>query len=803
MYRRVFSDQATETAFLLGGIGTGNISIGSRGQFKDAELFNKPGKGNVLPYFFFTIYIKDAKGKVVTRVLESELKPPFTRTHGYWTKEAAGLPRLKSAQLWANYPYVHVEFEDPELPVKVALEAYPPFIPLNLKDSSLPCFSIRYKVINHGNEPVEVTVTGNLPNVAGAAHFEKERWESIRYAAPGISEFRTDSEQRFSGLWYYTELPDSHHHKGSLCLVTGERQVTYTRKWLNRGNWDGLEQFWRDLSEDGRLEPEPEYSAKQLPPEREEYIGSLGLYKTIEPHAEEAFEFVMAWHYPNRSKGWGSDWPVTNEDGTPAVVRNHYAKSFADAWEVASYFYKERQRLALYSSAFAEALYGSTLPGESIDAIASNITVLRSPTCFVLEDGTFLTWEGCFASEGCCEGSCTHVWNYAQTAAFLYPELEHSLRRTELLLETDEEGRMAFRTHQVFGLPKWDYHPAADGQLGVIIRLYRDWKLSGDSGLLAGLWPKAVQALEFAFKYWDSDGDFVLDSEQHNTYDIEFYGPNSLVNSLFFTALKAASEMARSMGDQQLAERYEQAFAQGSRRMDEWLWNGEGYVQSIANADDYLYQYGEGCLSDQVFGQMLAHLTGLGYILPEEHVKKAIHAVYRHNFKADMSTHLNVQRSYALPGERGLVLCSWPQGGRPRQPFIYSDEVWTGVEYQAASHLIEEGYVEEGIEIVRAIRDRYDGRHRNPFDETETGSHYVRSMASWMLLTSLSGYRYDLGNGWIGFDPKVNQADFSCFFSHSKGWGIYRQKLNAEGELVRNLETLYGTSEGIEVRGGA
>ena len=435
-----------------------------------------------------------------------------------------------------------------------------------------------------------------------------------------------------------------------------------------------------------------------------------------------------------------------------------------------------------------------------IDALASNITVIRSPTCFRLPDGTFASWEGCHDSSGCCEGSCTHVWNYTQTLAFLFPELERTMRRVEFNVETDADGSMAFRARRILGLPKWEMLPATDGQLGAVVRLYRDWKLCGDSDFLRSIWKNAARALDFAFTHWDSDGDAVLDSEQHNTYDIEFYGPNSLTGSIFYAALKAGAEMASAMGDEERSARYSRALDAGSRLMDSLLWNGEYYMQNLPDVNAFRYQYGQGCLSDQLLGQCLAHVAGLGYVLPSEHVRSAMKAVYQHNFVKDLRGRANVQRTYVLDGESGLLLCTWPRGGRPRLPFVYCDEVWTGIEYQVATHLIYEGFIEEGLRIVEAVRERHDGVRRNPWNEVECGHHYVRSLASWGLLPALSGFRYDMVRKRISFSPVISAGDFSCFFSTASAWGVYHQDINCEtGKRTWNIEVMYGSLAGVTI----
>jgi uncharacterized protein (DUF608 family) len=393
------------------------------------------------------------------------------------------------------------------------------------------------------------------------------------------------------------------------------------------------------------------------------------------------------------------------------------------------------------------------------------------------------------------------VWNYAQTAAFLFPELEQTMRYVEFGIETGEDGNMAFRTWQKLGHQKWQYLPAADGQMGTIIRLYRDWKFSGNDKLIHDLWENAKKALDFAEHYWDSDGDFVLDSRQHNTYDIEFYGPNSMINSVYFAALKAGSEIEAYLGNRTEAARYKAMYEAGGRKMDEMLWNGNQYVQNLEDINKYRYQYGTGCLSDQVFGQMLAHVSGLGYILPQEHVRAAIASIYRNNFRTDFSDFHNVLRTYVLNDEKGLVLCSWPNGGRPRLPFIYADEVWTGIEYQVAAHLIYEGLLEEGLTIVKAVRERHDGVKRNPWNEVECGHHYARSMASWALLTSLSGYRFDMTKGTVGFKPRIHTDDFCCFFSTATAWGTFTQTINpATGEAKQTIEVLYGDASSVRLK---
>jgi hypothetical protein len=237
--------------------------------------------------------------------------------------------------------------------------------------------------------------------------------------------------------------------------------------------------------------------------------------------------------------------------------------------------------------------------------------------------------------------------------------------------------------------------------------------------------------------------------------------------------------------------------------MDRKLWNGEYYIQAIDDPDEYRYQYGEGCLSDQLFGQTLAHLCGLGYVLPEAHVKRAILAVFEHNFRTSFEAHHNTQRTYVLNGESGLLMCSWPHGGRPRLPFPYSDEVWTGVEYHVATHLIYEGYVREGLTIVKALRDRHDGIRRSPWNEVECGHHYARSLASCGVLTALSGFSCDMVEGTVSFRPALDLDTFTCFFSTGTAWGTYTREKKADGSYSERIDVLYGDASGVKLIEGS
>jgi non-lysosomal glucosylceramidase len=800
--QKIYKGDAKEAGFLLGGIGTGNISVGARGELKSWQIFNEPGQFNYMPYTFFAIRAETEGEEPVARVLESQIEPPYAKSQGFLRGELAGLPRFAKSSMLVRYPFVQIDFEDEEIPLIVSMEAYTPFIPLNADDSGIPGAYITYKVRNPLQKPVKVSVAGTLDNPVG---FEKyDNFSLVKRAGKCKNEYRNESGLK--GIFFYGEdIPENHIANGSMSLITANEYVTPKPVWF-QGEWtDGAEDFWEDFAADGRLE---ETSEKELigckwAESGTDYrflhftdsIGSLCIEETLKAEEEKEFTFILTWYFPNRVRAWGDldQHKKAVAEGRYDIIRNYYAQSYADAWSVGEYLHRESKRLYLQSRKFTDAFYGTTLPGYVLEAVADNITVLRSPTCFRIENGDFLGWEGVENELGCGAGNCTHVWNYAQTVAYLFPELEQTMRKIEFVLEIQEDGYMPFRAYQPLGLPKWEMAPAADGQLGAVVRLYREWKISGNDELLNACWDGVKLTMAYVKKVWDLDGDGVLEQPQHVTYDTELYGITSMVSSIYYAALKAAAEMACYLGESDLAGEFEDTLKRGSEKMDCISYNGEYYEQIVDDVDNYRYQYGKGCLSDQLLGQFMAFTAGLDYILPEEHVKKAVGAIYKYNFVDNAKNNVHLERAYILNDEKGLTPCTWPKGGRPRFPFVYYGEVWTGIEYEVASLLLYNDMIDEGLTLVKTVRDRQDGYKRNPWSENESGYYYTRAMSSYGVLLALTGYKCDMVKGRMSFSPKINKKDFKTFWCNGKAWGIYSQKEDPEtGELKKEIRTLYG-----------
>jgi uncharacterized protein (DUF608 family) len=795
-------------AMPIGGIGTGCVSIGGWGQLRDWEIFGKPGKGNTSDMAFFTLHAR-SDGESFTKVLQGpaggpRMGPPGSLpfkdgASGHWGRaHGAGMPHCSGCTFAAHYPFADIELSDATLPLRASLTAWNPLIPLNDRDSSIPCGIFQWTIANPTRRSFDCTLFGNLTNLAG--HPE---------TGGGLNEYRDDGGIRgirFTNARHPADSPLA----GSLSLATTHRSVTWLAHWMRGGWFDALTDFWRQASA-GRLDESvpPEPSAPGRPD-----VSSLGLRFHLAPGSSRTLPIVIAWHRPVQQMYWGAPTPG---GGLPRW-KTHRATVWADAWEAAAYALVNLPRLERETRLYDETLRSTTVPGFVLESVSATSSTLKSPTCLRLPGGELWAWEGCNDRSGCCAGSCTHVWNYQQALPYLFPGLERGLRETEYANSLGPDGHMLFRMPLPLGEKgRHDSHAAADGQLGGVLKLYREWRVSGDDAWLARLWPAAKASLEYAWRSWDRDRDGVMEGLQHNTYDIEFWGPNTLCGSLYLAALRAGEEIARHLGDAASAERYRAVFEQGRAWTDAHLWNGEYYEQRVdagAGANDPYqrpaaemgagvdaagqpkYQYGGGCLADQLLGQLFAEMLELGDLYDGAHIDAAALAVFRHNWQTGFFDHANPQRIYAQDEESGLLLCTWPRGGRPAFPFPYSEEVWTGIEYTTAALLAYRGLVNEALAVVKAVRDRYDGSRRNPFDEFECGHHYARAMASWAVLLALTGFASDLPSRRLAFAPRVGSGpgrDFASFFSVGTGWGLYRQRFTGGGAARYEIEVRYGS----------
>jgi uncharacterized protein (DUF608 family) len=819
--RRYGADALARIALPVGGIGTGTLSLGGRGDLRDWEIVNRPAKGFAPRPAFLALRTQTAAGRVEARALEGPIDAAQYEGSSGATAANHGLPRFRGCAFEAAYPFGQVRLTDPEVPLAVRLQAFNPLVPGDAETSGIPVAVLRVVLVNPADEPVQAAVCFALRNFIG---------EDGTCGGPrrNANAYREGSALR--GLLLRSDgVEPTAEQWGTIALGTTApaAQVSHRTGWAELTWGSALLDFWDDFTADGALD-ERDAGGVDAP------VASLAARAEVPPRSGAAVTFLLAWHFPNRQSWTPEGRPHRAAAGGgafeagPPTIGNYYATRSADAWDVA-----ERTAAALpgpdgleaRTLRFVQAFLGADLPEVVKEAALFNVSTLRTQTCFRTPDGHFYGWEGIHDRHGSCYGNCTHVWNYEQATAFLFGDLARDMRRLEFLHATGDDGHMAFRLPLPLGHPgateqRRQNIAAADGQMGCLMKLYRDWQLSGDDGFLRELWPRARRALEFCWVPggWDADRDGVMEGCQHNTMDVEYFGPNPQMAGWYLGALRACEEMARYLGEGDFAAGCRELFERGRRQVDERLFNGEYYEQHIVppgseaqiapglrrpdmgarNLAAPELQLGAGCLVDQLVGQLMAHVCGLGYLLDPEHVRTTLRSIESHNRRRDFSGHFNPMRSYVVGDESALLMASYPRGRRPKLPFPYFAEVMTGFEYAAGVHMLYEGQVDEGLAVIRAVRARYDGRKRSPFDEAECGHHYARAMASWAAVLALTGFHYSGVTQTLTIAAAgVQDAPVTWFWSNGGAWGTVTQQAAGrdrknEARPVR-LRVLHGT----------
>ncbi len=788
-------ERLNRIAFPMGGIGAGMICLEGNGCISHVSVRHQPDVFNE-PFMFGALAIRGMPDGA--RVLEGPVQgrkifgAPYTG-NGI-ARSNYGFPRFDEAEFRASFPFGAVTLRDEEIPVGVRITGWSPFIPVNEDNSSLPLAALEYRFENQTDSALELVFSYHAENFMRMRGVNQ--W-GITYENEGHRIGKVDNGFILSQSCF----PDRPHYKGDFAITTLEK-ATVDHRWFRGGWYDARTLLWEDIQ-------------KAVPVEDTAASGSLNasLYVplTLEAGESRTIHLLMAWYVPHSGQRHGLG-PAEGEPAcnpatgccspeyTAQFYEPWYSTRFEDITQVHSYWHDHYRELREETESFTRTFFASDLPPEVLEAVSANLSILKSPTVLRQKDGSLWAYEGCFdEGTGCCHGSCTHVWNYAQAIPHLFPQLERTLRETEFTVSQDERGHQTFRSALPIQTVGHGWHAAADGQLGGIMKAYREWRISGDTEWLRGIWPEVRQSYRYCSSTWDPEGKGILEEPHHNTYDIEFWGPDGMCTSIYLGATLAMIRMADAMGED--PQEYSQLLEKGRRYMENDLFNGEYYIQKTQwtglqtpSPEEHLtaswninyspealellqkegpkYQYGTGCLSDGVIGAWLDAVCGLPGFLDSEQVKSHLKAVHRYNLKTDLSDHINPQRpGFAMGEEGGLLLCSWPNGGMPALPFVYSNEVWTGIEYQVASHLMMHGEVEKGLEIVREARRRYDGTIRNPFNEYECGHWYARAMSSYALMQGLTGLFYDAVERTLIIDSKIGE-DFQCFLSTATGYGL-------------------------------
>lgn len=786
MKRTVYTGKHTrEISFPLGGIGTGSIGLSGYGGLVDWDIFNAPDKGSIRGFTHFAVKAERDGSLLDARVLNSDITKDLGGTigknfgYGLNKMTMAGFPHFKSCVFTGEYPIAKLLFSDKAFPGKASLTAFNPFIPLNDADSGIPAAFFEIELKNTTDSEIDYSVAATLesPWSATACEYILKDARSYMYQyQPGC-----DKES-----FEYGDM--------TLATDAGQEEISYQQSWFRGTWWDHIETYWRNFTECKRFT-----DRKYSEPVKNER-GTLCVHKTVKPGESVRVRYIISWNIPNRRNTWDK-YTEKNDAGEDVEkpMRNYYSYLFEDSLASAEYSLKNWKYLYRETKKYRDELFSSTLPEEVKDAVSATASVLKTETSIRIgERGDFYGWEGLNQNSGSCEGSCTHVWNYAYTMPFLFPKVERNLRTNDYLYNQHENGQMEFRTRIPFGRGYRGFRACADGQLGGVMKVYRDWKISGDTEWLRSIWDMVKKSVSYAWDKtnedrWDSDCDGFLDGRAHHTLDMELFGACSWLEGFYLGALKAGAEMAHALCDTETEELYLRLFKSGREKTEALLFNGEYYCQSIDLKDKALlesfgenavsaywneeagqikYQIGQGCGIDQVLAQWHADISGLGGIFDEKHLHTALESMIKNNIKSDMRDHYNTFRLFAVNDEGGSVICDYPAGvQKPAIPIPYAQECMHGFEYAFAGLLISRGYISEGLRVVKSVRDRYNGENRNPWNEIECGSNYARSMASYALIPIISGFTFDMTAGLIGFNPKINRDNFRCLWSLDCAWG--------------------------------
>lgn len=786
-------ENLSRIAFPIGGMGAGMFCLEGAGAISHLSVRHKPDVFNS-PDCFAALAVQGRPelAKVIEGPVPDWKKFGAPGSGNGSGGATTGLPHFAQATFTTRFPFGEIRLEDPGMPVNVRLIGWSPFIPGDEDHSSLPVGALEYTFMNKGGAPVDLVFSYHSRNFL---RLDKGNNSIETYTNGFILSEKSTLERMVQ--------------RSDFAIYTDDPATVVNHCWFRGGWWDPFTMAW-NAARDGEMKAVP-------PVERDAPGASLFIPFRLAAGQSKTVRLMMCWYTPDSDLSFGRTVEKTNCDpasgccSSPSLLqldkydedfngdfyKPWYSKRFKNVREVADFWKDRYQDLRSQTTMFSDAFYASTLPAEVLEAVAANLTILKSPTVMRQYDGRMWNYEGCGDTWGCCHGSCTHVWNYAQAVPHLFPALERSLRHTEFCESQSAEGHQTFRAALPIRPQDHDFHAAADGQLGGIMKAYREWRISGDNEWMRKMYPMVKRSLDYCIETWDPRHMGIIEEPHHNTYDIEFWGPDGMHNSFYLGALHALIKMGQQLGhDMQF---YADLATKGKTFTESELYDGEYFIQKIQyeglkapspldpstktfgggyseEAKELLtkegpkYQYGQGCLSDGVLGSWIAEMCGLPDPLDRLKVHSHLRAVHKYNLKSTLVQHANPQRpSFALGDDAGLILCSWPKGGKLSLPFVYSDEVWTGIEYQVAAHLILHGEVKAGLDIVRACRNRYDGKVRNPFNEYECGHWYARAMSSYGLLQALTGVRYDAVDQTLFIDTKI--GDFTSFLATERGFG--------------------------------
>ena len=773
----------------IGGITAGQVYLGGDGQLWYWDIFNiqRINPGGPGDKFYLNPMVQDKKFEQGFAVRIKKLLPA-TITPSVKPLREGGFSDITFR---GEYPVGKVVYNDADFPISVKLDAYSPFIPTDHESSDFPAVVLEYTLTNDSGKPVAAELIGWLQNMANYQTADKTNGKHINR----IEKNENNTRLFLSSEVNEDDLPD--YGNMSLTLMG------------NEGTWatpKAPDEIAYNLPEAGPSEQvESEAVLGKV------LTGAIGKEVTLQPGESQTITFIVSWYFPHLHREESGFHHLKNKEN----LRYYYSSKFKSSAEVAEKIIEDQAYYLNTTKLWNETWYNSSLPAWFLDRTFINTSTLATTSCYRLDDltddpdneGRFYAMEGVYLGHG----TCTHVFHYEQALGRVFPGLARQLRtQIDYGLSYKKDGVIAYRG-ELSGIGRHDGRGyAVDGHAGTILRAYREHTTAPDNSYLKAHWPKIKQSIAYmiahdAEKSGKPDG--ILEGIQYNTLDRMWYGKIAWISSMYNAALRAGVAMADELKDKAFARKCQKIADMGKKRMVDELFNGEYFINILDPEHPVPPNSNIGCHIDQMLGQSWALQAGLPSVLPQKETIDALQAIFKYNFQKDIGKYLDTAkiknvRFYALPGEAGTVMCSFPKGGADKAPgqiqneweklvVGYFSESMTGFTYQAAAHMIAEGLVEEGMTMIRAIHDRYTPEKRNPYNEVEYGNHYTRAMSSYGAFMAASGFTLNEPNGAIGFDPKVTPDDFKSAFVTGGSWGTFSQK-SSEGKQTHIITFKYG-----------
>ncbi len=763
----------------LGGIGTGSIELRKDGRFYNWSVFNNYPKETGPRFIQIPNAHEDPAASNLFFIVRYEVegKKPKMKllqiTDGINEGAMDGiiyyfpwLDAIESIEYKARFPFVNIKFTDEEMPFDIELEAYSPFIPHDVKNSSLPLINFDFKITSKTNKKIDVMIIATLRNLVGYdtndKYFitgieKKDKFLSCNMTCGGM-----DKKASSFGEMVLSSLnPNSTYYSGWEHRHPYYEYILRHKTLPNIDDTNGTTDMknipeWLPVT-NGRNKLDAKTGKKVVADQNDPRLFSSLAYSSKLNYKSDEFHhsFLFSWNFPNLYAEMVGN---KKED----IIEGHYYSNFFNSGlEVAEYGVKNKSELYKKSKKFVDDFFDSSIPVFVLEQINSQLNTFITSGRFV-KDGWFGIQEGLSPSKSWGPVATIDVALYGSIPTLLlFPELQKSMMRAHKNIQR-KNGQIAhglYKNFSQFEDNTADVSNRIDLPSQYIIMVLRDYFWTNDKDYLREMWPSVKKAMNYVLNNLDLNKDLMPDMEgTRSSYDnFPMYGLASYTQSLWLAAMTSVNKVSNEIGDKEAESISKKIIDNGKGLMEKYLWNGEYYrlYNDYDNKINNNSKIDDGCLTDQMIGQWSAHFSALGYLLEEGNIKTALQKILKMSF--DPNT--------------GLRNASWPgtKWWNDVPPNIWNDQgntSWTGVELAFASFLIYEGMYDEGLKIIESVNKRYR-KAGLYWDHQEFGGHYYRAMSAWAILNAVAGFQ--INKDTLYFSPKLRQKKQKLFLITTTG----------------------------------